>query len=405
MQKLQELSSWSKITGGSEVIPEIIPEIMPEIIKEGQNIDLLNKAIESFNSASATLVQYYSALENKVILLTEEVEYKKQLLNSILDSIDIGVIFFDKNGLVSIINKAAESLLNVNAADVIGRESIHAEIHAETHAEIHNSVIKPDNGRPFYALVSHSDVKDASGEVIGHVLIFKDITRLKHLEMENERNMRLTAMGELVMKIAHEIRNPLGSIELFGSLLSNDLKGTEYGDYASRISCSVRTLVNTLDNMLRFTKEIKPRLEYGCLNDTVRITCDEFRELFANSNIQLSVMEKDQCWMHMDRGLLRQVLINILLNSVQAMHDGGEIEVCIQTAEMTEEVEIIIRDTGIGMDEDTMQKMFEPFFSTKDRGTGLGMSITAGIIKALKGSIAVRSEVGKGTEFVIRLPK
>jgi two-component system sensor histidine kinase FlrB len=115
-------------------------------------------------------------------------------------------------------------------------------------------------------------------------------------------------------------------------------------------------------------------------------------------------MEKDQCWMHMDRGLLRQVLINILLNSVQAMHDGGEIEVCIQTAEMTEEVEIIIRDTGIGMDEVTMQKMFEPFFSTKDRGTGLGMSITAGIIKALKGNIAVRSEIGKGTEFIIRLP-
>jgi len=374
-----------------------MPEIVPEIMKEGQNIDLLNKAIESFNSASATLVQYYSALENKVMLLTEEVEYKKQLLNSILDSIDVGVIFFDKNGLVSIINKAAESLLNVQTADVIGRESIHAEIH--------DDVIKPDNCRPFYALVSRSDVKDAEGEIIGHVLIFKDITRLKHLEMENERNMRLTAMGELVMKIAHEIRNPLGSIELFGSLLANDLKGTEHGDYANRMLCSVRTLVNTLDNMLGFTKEIKPRPEYGCLNDLVMSTCDEFRALFANSNIQLSVIEKDQCWMHMDRGLLRQVLINILLNSVQAMHDGGEIEVCIQTAEATEEVEIIIRDTGIGMDEDTMQKMFEPFFSTKDRGTGLGMSITAGIIKALKGNIAVRSEVGKGTEFVIKLPK
>jgi two-component system sensor histidine kinase FlrB len=420
---LQELSSGSKITEGSEIIPEII--------KNGQNIDLLNKAIESFNSASATLVQYYSALENKVVLLTEEVEYKKQLLNSILDSIDVGVIFFDKNGMVSIINKAAESLLNVNSADVIGQESIYAEIHAETHAEIHNSVIKPDNGRPFYALVSRLDVKNTEGEIIGHVLIFKDITRLKQLEIENERNMRLTAMGELIMKIAHEIRNPLGSIELFGSLLANDLKGTEHGDYANRISRSVRTLVNTLDNMLRFAKEIKPRPEYGYLNDLVRGTCDEFRELFANSNIQLSVIEKDQCWMHMDRGLLRQVLINILLNSVQAMHDEGKIEIRIKGKESRsqgvkgssekivpsleplnpripesceEYVEIIIRDTGIGMDEDTMQRMFEPFFSTKDRGTGLGMSITAGIIKALKGNIAVRSEIGKGTEFIIRLP-
>lgn len=385
MQRLQELLSGSKIIGGAE------------IVEKEQNIDLLNKAIESFNSASATLVQYYSALENKVILLTEEVEYKKQLLYSILDSIDVGVIFFDKTGLVSIINKAAESLLNINTSDVIGRESIHAQIY--------DDVIKPDNGKPFYALVSRSDVKDTEGDIIGHVLIFKDITRLKHLEMENERNMRLTAMGELVMKIAHEIRNPLGSIELFGSLLANDLKDTEYGDYANRISCSVRALVNTLDNMLRFTKEIKPQLEHGCLNDLVKSTCDEFRGLFASSNIHISVIEKNQCLMHIDKGLLRQVLINILLNSVQAMHDGGKIEVCIQMAEVTEEVEIIIRDTGIGMDEDTMQKIFEPFFSTKDRGTGLGMSITAQIIKALKGSIAVRSEVGKGTELVIKLPK
>jgi len=409
LQRLQELLSGNKIIGGTE------------IVEKEQNIDLLNKAIKSFNSASATLIQYYSALENKVMLLTEEVEYKKQLLNSILDSIDVGVIFFDKNGLVSIINKAAESLLNINASDVIGRESIHAQIH--------DDVIKPDSGKPFYALVSRSDVKNTEGEIIGHVLIFKDITRLKHLEMENERNMRLTAMGELIMKIAHEIRNPLGSIELFGSLLANDLKDTEYGDYANRISRSVRTLTNTLDNMLRFTKEIKPKPEYGCLNDLVGSTCNEFRELFANSNIQLGVIEKNQCWMYIDRGLLRQVLINILLNSVQAMHDGGEIEVCIQAAEdreqrffgaeemgspkslapfwggeITEEVEIIIRDTGIGMDEDTIQKMFEPFFSTKDRGTGLGMSITAQIIKALKGNIAVRSEVGKGTEFVIKLP-
>jgi two-component system sensor histidine kinase FlrB len=133
----------------------------------------------------------------------------------------------------------------------------------------------------------------------------------------------------------------------------------------------------------------------------------------------------------MDRGLLRQVLINILLNSVQAMHDEGKIEIRIKGKESRsqgvkgssekivpsleplnpripesceEYVEIIIRDTGIGMDEDTMQRMFEPFFSTKDRGTGLGMSITAGIIKALKGNIAVRSEIGKGTEFIIRLP-
>jgi two-component system sensor histidine kinase FlrB len=386
-------------------------------LADSHNVDLLNKAIETFNSASATLVQYYSTLEDKVRLLTEEVDHKKQLLNSILDSIDVGVVFFDRDGIIRTMNKAAECLLNINAGAAIGGTSIHAEIHAE----IYENVIVPAKGKPFYALVSRSDVADRDGNVIGNVLIFKDITRLKQLESENERNRRLTAMGELVMKIAHEIRNPLGSIELFASLLSNDLKGTEHGDYANRISNSVRSLVNTLDNMLRFTKEVKPKPGYCCLNDMVSETCDEFKELFSNSDIQLDFSEKGQYWLHMDKGLMRQALINILLNSVHAMPDGGRIDIRIQNteyrgqkgspknrrffgAEMSEEVEIIIRDTGIGMDEDTRLRMFEPFFSTKDRGTGLGMSITAGIIKAHKGMIDVISEIGKGTEFVITLP-
>lgn len=362
--------------------------------KVEHNVDLLNKAIETFNSASATLVQYYSTLEDKVRLLTEEVDHKKQLLNGILDSIDVGVVFFDRDGIIRTMNKAAESLLNINASDAIGGTSINAEIHEE--------VIVPNKGKPFYALVSRSDVADKDRNVIGNVLIFKDITRLKQLESENERNRRLTAMGELVMKIAHEIRNPLGSIELFASLLSNDLKGTEHGDYANRISNSVRSLVNALDNMLRFTKEVKPKSEYCCLNDLVSETCDEFKELFANSNIQLDFSEKGQYWLNMDKGLMRQSLINILLNSVHAMPDGGKIEIRLKDTQ--EGVEIVIRDTGIGMDEDTRLRMFEPFFSTKDRGTGLGMSITAGIIKAHKGTIDVTSETGVGTEFVITLP-
>ncbi len=360
----------------------------------GNNVDLLNKAIETFNSASATLTQYYSALEDKVRLLTEEVEHKKQLLDSILDSIDVGVVFFDRGGVVRIVNNAAENMLNIDAGSVIGGISIHASIKEE--------VIVPENGRPFYALASRSDVKGRDGAIIGHVLIFKDITRLKQLESESERNRRLTAMGELVMKIAHEIRNPLGSIELFAGLLSNDLKGTDHGDYANRISGSVRSLVNTLDNMLRFTKEIKPRLEYYCLNDVIRETCDDFKELFANSKIQIVFSEDGAHWLSLDRGLIRQALINILLNSVHAMPDGGTVD--IRVKDMFENIEIAIKDNGSGMDEETRSRMFEPFFSTKDRGTGLGMSITASIIKAHNGHIDVRSEAGRGTEFMITLP-
>ena len=362
------------------------------------DIELLNKAIESFNSASATLTHYYKTLEDKVKLLTEEVEHKKRLLNSILDSIDVGVVFFDKLGTIRLVNSAVERLLSVKADNIIGGDSLHAEINDE--------MILPENGKPFYALVSSSAVNDSEEHNIGHVLIFKDITRLKQLESENERNALLSAMGELVLKIAHEIRNPLGSIELFANLISTDLKGTTQGDYANRISNSVKTLVNTLDNMLRFSKEIKPRREECLLNGIVDEVCREFGELFSGSNVRLEFIEHGHYSVYADKGLLRQALINILLNSVQAMPDGGNITVEIRhSGVMPSAIEILIRDNGPGMDNETKSKIFEPFFSTKDRGTGLGLSITSGIIAAHEGSIDVMSRPGAGTEFNVSLPE
>jgi signal transduction histidine kinase len=362
------------------------------------DIELLNKAIESFNSASATLTHYYKTLEDKVELLTEEVEHKKRLLNSILDSIDAGVVFFDKQGIIRLVNSAAERLLSVKAEEIIGGDSLHAEINDE--------MILPENGKPFYALTSSSAVNYSEEHNIGHVLIFKDITRLKQLEAESERNARLSAMGELVLKIAHEIRNPLGSIELFANLISGDLKGTVHGDYANRISNSVRSLVSMLDNMLRFSKEIKPRREECSLNNVVDEICREFRELFSGSNVRLEFIEHGHYSVYADKGLIRQALINILLNSVQAMPDGGNITVEIKYSDaISSAIEILIRDNGPGMDNETKSKIFEPFFSTKDRGTGLGLSITSGIIAAHQGSIDLKSGPGAGTEFVITLPK
>ncbi|MEW6116908.1 MAG: ATP-binding protein [Nitrospirota bacterium] len=362
------------------------------------DIELLNKAIESFNSASATLTQYYRTLEDRVKLLTEEVDHKKQLLNSILDSIDVGVVFFDKDGVIRLVNSTVEQLLQVKAEEMVGGRSLHATISDE--------IIVPERAKPFYALLSRSEVRDRTGGSTGHVLIFKDITRLKQLESENARNARLSAMGELVLKIAHEIRNPLGSIELFASLLANDLGGTAHGDYANRISNSVRSLVNTLDNMLKFSRGITPKTEPCVINEVIEEIIDEFKELFSAGKITVAVTAADQYRLCIDKGLVRQAMINIFLNAVQAMPDGGRIAVTIDSTDAPfAGIEIVIADNGTGMEEATRSRIFEPFFSTKDRGTGLGLSITAGIIAAHKGTIDVASEAGKGTEFRIKLPK
>lgn len=356
---------------------------------------LLNEAITKINTASEALIKYYKVLEEKIKLLTEEVDQKKRLLSSIIDSIDIAVVFSDREGVIKLINKAAESLFSIKSEEILGKKELPIKIDGE--------LIFPANSKkPFYAITSISQVLDSDGKSIGSVFICKDITRIKELEAENERNRRLTAMGALVTKIAHEIRNPLGSIELFANMIAQDLGNSIHGEYAKRISNAVSMLRNTLENMLSFTKGIQPKKEIKCINTIIKEIIKEFEELFHRFGIELEYTDDSQYYISIDSTLIRQALINVIVNAYQAMPEGGLLSVKL-TKEQNK-VKISIKDTGQGIDNDMIERIFEPFFSTKDRGSGLGLSITNSIISAHNGKIEVRSQPKEGTEFAIYLP-
>jgi len=360
-----------------------------------KNEKLLNEAILKINTASEALIKYYRVLEERIKLLTEEVDREKRLLSSIIDSIDIAVVFFDREGVIRLINRAGETLFNVNAEEIIGQKKLPIKIK--------NDLVYPENSsKPFYAIVSQSDVLDSEGNKIGNVFLCKDITRIKELEAENERNRRLTAMGSLVMKIAHEIRNPLGSIELFANMISEDLKEGIHGEYARRISSSVKMLRNTLENMLSFSRGINPKKEKFCINDLVEEIIKEFQELFSRVGVKIKVNMNEKFIIIADPALLRQALINIIVNAYQAMPDGGHLFVHVNNDGNF--ISLCIKDTGYGIDSEIIDRIFDPFFSTKDRGTGLGLSITQSIISAHGGKIDVKSEPDEGTEFAIYLP-
>lgn len=360
-----------------------------EYVKE----ELFKEAIRRFDEATAVLMQYQRTLEDKVKELTQEIDRKKQLLDSILNSIDVGVVFFDEEGKIKVINNIACRLLNIDSCSVIDSTALPAKIL--------ESRIEPEHARAFDALISRMQVTDSNGLTIGDVLIFKDITRIKQLEAENERNRRLSAMGELILKIAHEIRNPLGSIELFASLLKQDLQGTEQGKYAERISHSVMSLVNTLDNMLRYSKGIKPTLSTCDIKLLIEELYGDFAETLRVSKIEFEGDLDGSSVLQADCNLIKQALTNLIINAIQAMPKGGRLS--IKTKQHEDFLTITITDTGKGMDAETMAHIFEPFYSTKDRGTGLGMSITKSIIEAHRGSILVASEKDKGTEITIKL--
>jgi signal transduction histidine kinase len=226
--------------------------------------------------------------------------------------------------------------------------------------------------------------------------------QLKELEDHHRRNLRLIAMGEMAAGIVHEIRSPLCSIELFSNMLYKDLEDTEHSEMAKGISTGIKSLNNILTNMLFFAKPQKPSLSDVKLNvpveESLKILAPlvEIRGIKVSRNITDEIIEGDP-------ELLNQVLMNILLNAVQVMPGGGTLEVF--TEEGTNYIALAVCDQGSGIDPEHVEKIFDPFFSTKDKGTGLGLTIAHKIMQIHNGFIKAEKNEYTGSTFRIYFPK
>jgi signal transduction histidine kinase len=273
--------------------------------------------------------------------------------------------------------------------------------------------------------VSVTHMKGESGQQPGYVVNLQDVTLLKKLEEQSARRNRFTVMGEMAANIAHEIRNPLGSIELFASLVR---KGLEEEDektaLMNRISSAITSMNHIISNVLEYTKPRAVTLKEMDLHVLLRELEAFFGFQCEQSGVTLELaLEAPDAWIRADREMLKQVFHNLLLNAVQSMPDGGTLT--LETRNRTVSnvdllnrlgrapgpdggvlnvLEVSIRDTGVGMTPETQNRIFDPFFTTKPRGTGLGLAITHTIIEAHQATIDVESQVGQGTAFVLMFP-
>jgi len=245
----------------------------------------------------------------------------------------------------------------------------------------------------------------------------KKNSQLKELEQQHQRNLRLIAMGEMAATIVHEIRSPLCSIELFSSMLSNDLEGTPHAEMAQGISTGIKSLNNILTNMLFFAKPQKPSFKEVRLNNTIEESIKMLAPLVEIRGINLYKDITDELIVG-DSELLKQVFMNILLNAVQSMPHGGKLKVAmglnpvrnqgqgfLSNGVNGEFVIVTVTDEGEGISPENIEKIFDPFFSTKDRGTGLGRSIAYKIMQSHKGFIKVSNNNYKGSTFCLYFPK
>jgi len=243
------------------------------------------------------------------------------------------------------------------------------------------------------------------------VLCLTDITRMQNLEKQANRTVRLAAMGEMAVRIAHEIRNPLGSIDLFSTMLKNDLK--QYEDLRAlveHISSGVKSINNIVSNLLLFIRpdqhlDLQVLDVHEALKDSLFFAGHLFD---ARDSIEvITELSKETLFVSADLELLKQVFLNLILNAIQAMDSGDRLK--ISTHKIIDQqgagwAEIHLEDSGCGIATTDLPKIFDPFYTTRKKGTGLGLTIVHNIIKMHGGSIDISSREKEGTRCVVALP-
>ena len=220
-----------------------------------------------------------------------------------------------------------------------------------------------------------------------------------------ERTARLAAMGEMAAKIAHEIRNPLGSMLIFSTILCRELEGQPRRQkIAGHMVESVRNLDRILSDMLVFANRPEPVLTLVDMREIIGKAI-EVCSSRKGARIALETDFSGGTTLHADSRLLVQLFVNLFYNALDAMGTGpGVLRISAGSAD-GEVVEVVVEDTGCGMDEATQERMFDPFFTTRHSGTGLGLAIVATIAETHGGSIACSSVPGQGTAFTVSLPR
>ncbi|QPJ61060.1 MAG: PAS domain-containing protein [Candidatus Nitronauta litoralis] len=404
-----------------------------------QELEVLRRAFTSFTEVTEQLQKSYDNLQLRIQQLDlelarkneeleqnlQEKEEVKNYLDFILQSLTNGVIVVDREGCVTTFNKTAGQICGLDPELCLGKpltalftndrllHLIERLADSEESTMTQEQEMKTNDGNPLKVRVTASPANDNKGELIGTVLVLQDVTQLKRLEEEANRNDRLRAMGEMAAGIAHEIRNPMGGIELFASLLKKDLaEDPEKGKLADHIVSGIRNLDRIISSLLLFAKSPEPSQRKCNLNTLLEDILAEPEMQTIPDNIKIQKHYHPKAALGTGDGeLLQQVFVNFLRNAVQAMPEGGTLSLTTEESESPESdsyhrrfVAVTIQDTGTGIPPAERNKIFNPFFTTKDHGTGLGLAIAHNIIKAHQGTIDVESEEGRGTAFIVKIP-
>ena len=341
---------------------------------------------------------------------------------ALLEGLNEGVIAFDRHRFAVLANGASIRLLGLAGQEVVGRKAdelfvgspellkiLEAGFRGRLYPEPRDLNLQQEEGgmRRLGATTSYlkADLKQ------GLVLVVQDVSALKKMEWEMFQVAKMSALGRLAASVAHEVRNPLGAVDIQLQLLEDDLRtvDTRMRNRVFRRLNIARMEMKRLDrivhNFLRFSRTPRLDLQRISLNDVIQHVFDLVSPEARERGVQLNLDLRDGLpAVEGDDSQLGQAVLNITVNAFQAMETGGQLRARTFMDSNGNHVCLTISDTGCGIPDEEIDRIFEYYYTTRDEGTGLGLSIAQQIVYQHRGHIEVESETGKGTVFRIHMP-
>ncbi len=404
------------------------------ISRTQQHLDEVNQLLDKKIVAEKALKKAKEELETRVEERTNELAEEKERLTVTLRSIGDGVITTDTSGRISLLNQVAEDLTGWRQGKAAGQplQEVFHLINGKTLQPCDDPVIQvltegvvlsldaeemtivSNEGTRRRISLTGAPIRDQSGTTLGVVLVFRDITNQLSMEEELLKGQKLESLGILAGGIAHDFNNILTGIVLKTQLARrNWARGNDPSQYFTSIDEATQLATTLTHQLLTFAKGGAPITKSASIRQLLE---ESTRFVLRGSKIKCNCLIEDDLWIaEIDPGQINQVINNLVINAEQAMPDGGTITLLAGNVQMTSQnrvgelatgryIKISVEDEGIGIPPENLPRIFDPYFTTKEKGHGLGLAGTYSIIHRHAGYISVESEVDAGTVFTFYVP-
>lgn len=364
-----------------------------------------NELKEKLRNAETSLDEKNRELAGRI----SEIESISEKLAGILESITDAIFVIMPSGYPEAANSAARMMLKKFGgikSIFTGDSGINEKIKTKDQVK-DEEIILSENGEKKYYLMSIIPMRSGGENSGKKVVCLKDISEQKAMQEKLKREDRMAALGKVAASVAHEIRNPLGAIEGFAMLLERDLKETPKSQkLASKTVYAARQLNSVVSNLLNYTREIRPSLSMKDVNYLIEEALELVRPMADDQKVQIiEKLSPEPLTLMLDPVQIRQVITNLLINAVEACprNSGGRVEVSSRSDNNYAVLEI--KDNGEGIPEKNKKQIFEPFFTMKDGGIGLGLSLCQRMVETHNGEIFECGNPGENAVFVVKLKK